>query len=78
MEVEFITRSESLFKGKAEQVIVPGEIGWMGILDNHTPLLSTLKKGKVMIDKNGFNISGGFVKVSDNYVIILGEKDEII
>jgi len=76
MEVELVSKSGILFKGKAEGVIVPGEMGYMGILENHTPLLSPLKKGKVMIDKAGFNISGGFIKVSDNYVIILGEQNE--
>ncbi|MEW6482451.1 MAG: hypothetical protein AB1397_05555 [bacterium] len=74
MEVELVSKEGILFKDKAEQVIVPGEMGYMGILENHTPLLSTLKKGKIMIDKNGFDIDKGFIKVSDNYVIILAEK----
>ncbi|MEW6679912.1 MAG: hypothetical protein AB1297_02665 [bacterium] len=74
MEVEVVSKEGILFKDKAEQVIVPGGTGYMGILENHTPLLSTLKKGKIMIDKNGFDIDKGFIKVSDNYVIILAEK----
>lgn len=78
MEVKFVTKDEVLFEGKGENIIVPGKMGYMGILNNHAPLLSPLKKGKIKIDKNVFKIEGGFIKVSDNYVIILGEKDEAI
>lgn len=78
MEVKFVTKDGPLFEGKAENISVPGKIGYMGILNNHAPLLSVLKKGKVRIDENVFDIEGGFIKVSDNYIIILGEKDEAI
>lgn len=74
MEVELVTEKGILFKGKAQHVRVCGEEGEMGILNNHTPLLSPLKSGKIRVDKNEFDIKMGFIKVSDNYVIILKEK----
>lgn len=74
MEVKLVTKDEVLFEGEAKNIIVPGKIGYMGILNNHAPLLSPLKNGEIKIDKNVFNIDGGFIKVSNNYVIILGER----
>ena len=63
MEVQIITPDTTLFDGNAEMVVVPGVDGLIGILDNHAPLVSALKKGKVKVktsDKEEtFDIEGG-------------------
>lgn len=74
MEVELVTEKGILFKKEAQHVRACGEKGDMGILNNHTPLLSPLKSGKIRVDKNEFDIKKGFLKVSDNSIIILLEQ----
>lgn len=74
MKVELVSKEGILFAQEAEHVSVPGELGYMGILNNHTPLLSPLKKGKITIEENEFDIDEGFIKVSRNYIIILKER----
>lgn len=74
MKVELVSKEGIIFAKDAKHVRVPGELGYMGILNNHTPLLSPLKKGKITIDENEFDIEEGFIKVSRNYVIILKER----
>lgn len=44
MVIEIITPDKSLFKGEAKGVTVPGIDGSLGILNNHAPLITALKK----------------------------------
>lgn len=78
MVIEIITPDKSLFRGEAKGVTVPGIDGSLGILNNHAPLITALKKGKVKVtDANDaevfFDINGGVAEVLNNKVIILAE-----
>ncbi len=50
MQLEIITPEARLFNGKADAVQLPGKDGLFQILDNHAPLISSLKEGVVKID----------------------------
>ena len=75
MDVQIITPDKSLYDGKADLVTVPGASGSIGILNNHAPLVSSLKKGDVKVILNEkeefFQINGGVVEVSKNKVVVL-------
>ncbi len=77
MIVDIITPDNSLFSGEASSVIVPGIDGSLGILENHAPLISALKKGEVKVTTSKgdelFEINGGVAEVVNNKVIILAE-----
>jgi len=78
MRVEIITPDKSLFAGDAKAVTVPGIDGSLGILNNHAPLISALKKGIVKVtDTNNsvttYEINGGVAEVQNNKLIILAE-----
>ncbi len=78
MRVEIITPDKSLFSGDAKAVTVPGIDGSLGILNNHAPLISALKKGIVKVtDTNNsvttYEINGGVAEVQNNKLIILAE-----
>ncbi len=78
MTIEIITPDKALFKGEAKGVTVPGIDGSLGILNNHAPLISALKAGKVKVtNADGqdefFEINGGVAEVLNNKVIILAE-----
>ena len=66
---------KNLYDGKADLVTVPGTSGSIGILNNHAPLVSSLKKGEVKVILNEkeefFKINGGVVEVSQNNVVVL-------
>ena len=76
MQIEIATPEGLLFSGQADSASVPGVRGGMGILNDHAPLLSSLSEGKVRIDQKEIEIKKGFLKVSDNRIIIIieGEK----
>ena len=75
MDVQIITPDRNLYDGKADLVTVPGTSGSIGILNNHAPLVSSLKKGEVKVILNEkeqfFNIDGGVVEVLQNKVVVL-------
>lgn len=78
MKVEIITPETVLYQGEASFVHLPGSDGSLGILNNHAPLISSLKKGTVRLkDEAGkevkFDVKGGTVEVFNNKVIILAE-----
>ena len=78
MKLEIITPDKKLFDGLAKSVIVPGSEGLLGILNNHAPMIASLKKGVVKVtDENSqvskFEIKGGVVEVLKNNIIVLAE-----
>lgn len=53
MKLEIITPETSLFKGEASSVTLPGLDGMFQVLNNHAPIISSLKSGEVIFDLNG-------------------------
>ena len=49
MHIEIVAPEATLFSGEVESVIVPGSMGSFQMLNNHAPIVSTLKKGIVKI-----------------------------
>jgi F-type H+-transporting ATPase subunit epsilon len=76
MKIEIITPEKKLFEGSIKSAVFPGSEGSFGVLNNHAPLIGTLKAGKVeLIDENNnkidFEITGGVVEILKNKVIVL-------
>ena len=80
IRVEIVSQDRSVYEGDADMVIVPGEAGDFGVLPNHTPLLSTLRLGVLKVRYQGeekeFTITGGFVEVQPDLVIVLADAAE--
>jgi F-type H+-transporting ATPase subunit epsilon len=67
---------QAVFEGEAESLVLPGADGELGVLDNHRPLISSLKRGMITLRKGRevqtFEINGGFVEVRpESKVVIL-------
>ncbi len=78
MKLNIVSAEKEIFSNLAEMVIVPGELGDLGILPQHSQLLSTLKAGEVVITEQGGNqesvyVSGGLVEVQPHVVTILSD-----
>jgi F-type H+-transporting ATPase subunit epsilon len=77
MQLEIITPDKTLFEGTAKSVTLPGIDGSFQILENHAPIISTLKNGKIKIvtdkDTQLIDINSGVVEMLKNKVIILAE-----
>jgi F-type H+-transporting ATPase subunit epsilon len=78
MQVEIINPDKTIFSGEAELVQLPGKDGSFEILNNHAPIISVLRTGKVkIVDKEKkvqfFEIRGGVIEVLNNKILILSE-----
>ena len=52
-EVSLVTPDGAAYEGEAEMMIVPGQIGEIGVLARHAPLIATLKAGSTRIHPGG-------------------------
>lgn len=78
MLLDIITPDAKLYSGNVTSVILPGIDGDLGVLNNHAPLITALKKGTISIIKEtgeneSFETNGGIVEVLNNKVIVLAE-----
>jgi F-type H+-transporting ATPase subunit epsilon len=76
MKLEIITPDKKLYEGEVRSAIFPGSEGSFGVLNDHAPMIATLKAGKVqLIEENNnrldFEVTGGVVEVLRNRVIVL-------
>jgi len=77
---EIVSQDRVVFADVADMVILPGAEGEMGILPNHTPLLTVIQYGIVKIrNHNGeafFTVAGGVAEVQPDQVTILADAAE--
>ncbi len=79
--LKIITPTAVFFEGQAVSVVAPGALGYLGILRNHAPFITTVSKGNLTFrDPEGktqtFKVEGGFLEVLNNRVLVLTDKVE--
>ncbi len=78
MQLEIVTPDEKVFEGEVKLVQLPGTTGSFEILNNHSPIISTLKNGKIKVTDSAnetqyFEIKSGVVELQNNKIIVLAE-----
>ncbi len=80
IRVEIVSQDRTVYEGDADIVVVPGVDGEMGILPNHSPLISTLKYGILKVrrgkEEQFFTIAGGVVEVQPDIITVLADAAE--
>jgi F-type H+-transporting ATPase subunit epsilon len=78
MKFELVSPERVLLSGDAEQVLIPGAEGDMGILPGHAPVVSTLRPGILEIaltsSKSRIFVKSGFAEVSPDRVTVLADR----
>jgi F-type H+-transporting ATPase subunit epsilon len=79
MKLDIITPEQIYFSGEVSSVTLPGKGGFFTIWDNHAPLISSLKEGKLSYTAGGtvsaeLTIGGGFVEINNNAVTVCLER----
>jgi F-type H+-transporting ATPase subunit epsilon len=78
LAIEVVTPERIVYANEAEMVIVPTFDGEMGVLPLHAPLVGVLKAGEVRVKSgdttNWFAVSGGYIQVHEDKVIILADN----
>jgi F-type H+-transporting ATPase subunit epsilon len=78
-----VTPQRIVFEGPVISIQVPGSEGYLGVLAHHAPLITALKPGKLkMQDPTGwvttYEVTGGFLEVSDNVASVLADSADPI
>jgi F-type H+-transporting ATPase subunit epsilon len=79
IHVDVVSAEQAIFSGLAEFVVVPAEMGEIGIYPRHTPLITRLKPGSVRMkipdrgEEELIYVSGGILEVQPNVVTILSD-----
>ena len=78
MTLKIITPLGCAVEAGVEKVFIPGGAGAFEVLKDHAPLVSTLSAGKVKYGTGDaleeYSVTGGFVKVENNTIIVCTEK----
>ena len=78
--LEVVTAERMVFSDDVNMVVAWGTEGQLGILPHHAPLMTMLRPGDLLIRKDDgeeyLAISGGFLEVRPDKVIILADACE--
>ena len=74
---ELVTPEQVLVSGEIQSVSIPGVEGDMTVLPDHAPVATAIRPGYLEVQETGkserYFLSGGFVEISQQEVIILAE-----
>jgi F-type H+-transporting ATPase subunit epsilon len=80
IQLEVITPEKVALREAVDEVVVPGVGGELGILPDHTPLISQVQTGvltyRIGAEKRQMHVSGGFVEVLPDKVSLLTDVAE--
>ena len=76
--LQVYTQEKQVFDDSVTSIIVPAEDGYLGVLADHAPLITTLGDGTLTIKKDAvereMHVTGGFLEVVGNLATILTDQ----
>ena len=80
IKLDIVTAERVVYSEEVDVVVAPGIEGELGILPHHTNLMTTLQAGELRVRRAGeelsMAISGGFLEVRPDRVIVLADAAE--
>ena len=82
LHFELVTPAKLVRSEDVHMVVVPGSDGEFGVLEGHSPFMSTIRDGALKVYKTAggapeeINIQGGFAEVGANGLTVLAEHVE--
>ena len=80
IKLDIVTAEKVVFSEDVDIVVAPGVGGELGILPHHTNLMTILQAGELRVRRAGeevcMAISGGFLEVRPDRIIILADSAE--
>lgn len=79
IHVDVVSAEELIFSGDAELVAIPAEMGEIGILPMHAPLITRIRPGAVRIkrpnqaEEEFVFVAGGILEVQPHVVTVLAD-----
>jgi F-type H+-transporting ATPase subunit epsilon len=80
LRLQFVTPERAIVHEDVDEVEIPGEEGYFGVLPGHAPLLAALRTGELWYRKGAEKkfafVAGGFAEVLPDHVAILAQIAE--
>lgn len=80
LRVDLVTLDREVFSAMCDEVTLPGQLGYFGVLPGHAALVATLAIGVLTVrygaKSRKLALSGGFCEVRDNVVTVLADDAE--
>lgn len=80
IRLDIVTAERLVYSEDVDLVVAPGVEGELGILPQHTPLMTTLEAGEMMVRRGveefSLAISGGFLEIRPDRIIVLADSAE--
>ncbi|MBX6771556.1 MAG: F0F1 ATP synthase subunit epsilon [Chloroflexi bacterium] len=80
LQLDVVTAERVVYSDAVDSVVAPGTLGELGILPGHAALVTTLQPGELRVrkgtDEIDLAISGGFLEVRHDRVLILADTAE--
>jgi F-type H+-transporting ATPase subunit epsilon len=77
---EIVSQDRIVLQDDVDMVVLPGADGDMGVLPHHTPVLSLLRYGVIIVRKTGteqyFTVAGGVAEIQPDQVTVLADSAE--
>jgi len=79
VHVDVVSAEEQIFSGLAEFVVLPGEVGELGILPGHMPLMTRIRPGAVRLklpqqdQEELIFVAGGLLEIQPGAVTVLAD-----
>ena len=80
LKLDIVTAERIVYSDEVDAIMAPGAEGQLGILPHHAPLMTILQSGELVVRRGGeedvMAISGGFLEVRPDRVIVLADSAE--
>lgn len=78
LSVDLVAADRMVWSGEAKMIVAPAADGEIGILANHSPVLSVLRPGTLrikLVDGSPMQVevTGGFLSVDSNQVTVVAD-----
>ena len=78
--LEIVTPDQAVTHAAVDEIEIPGEEGYLGVLPGHTPMLVSLQAGELWLrqgqERTYLSVAYGFAEIQPDRVIILAETAE--
>lgn len=80
-QLDIVSAEKEIFSGLVEMVVASAELGEIGIIPGHAPLLTLLRPGEIRVTLPGgtkelYYVSGGMLEVQPHQVTVLADAVE--
>jgi len=80
LRLEIVTAERPVYSGEVDAIIAPGIAGQFTVLPHHAPFMTMFEPGELCLRKGSeetyLAVSGGFLEVLQNRVVILADAAE--